>query len=237
VRAALPALSEGDISDIVGSEAPVLKGILFDVDGVLLDSEPFIREAAVAMFAESGIKASEADFIPFTSTGEDRFLAGPAAIYGVPYRPAMKDRTYRIYGEIVRGRLTGLPGSTAFMALCRSRGLKLALATSADRVKLEINLREIGLPEDAFDALISAGDVERKKPFPDIYLKAAAAIGPGAEDCLVVEDAISGILAGRSAGARCLGITTSFPAAELTRAGAEWTAADLSSVPASALEW
>jgi beta-phosphoglucomutase len=230
-------LSEGGVSDIVGTEVQVIKGILFDVDGVLLDSEPFIREAAIAMFAESGVKTSESDFIPFTGTGEDRFLAGPAAIYGVPYRPAMKDRTYRIYEEIVRGRLTGLPGSSEFIARCRSMGFKLAVATSADRVKLEINLREIGLPESAFDALVSAGDVERKKPFPDVYLKAAEAIGLRAADCLVVEDAISGIQAGRAAGARCLGITTSFPAAELTRAGAEWTAADLSSVPASALAW
>ncbi len=94
----------------------------------------------------------------------------------------------------------------------------MAVASSADRVKIGINLREIGLSADIFDAIISGEDVERKKPFPDIYLLAAERIGLKPENCLVVEDAVSGITAGKAAGCKCLAVTTSFPAEKLTEA-------------------
>jgi beta-phosphoglucomutase-like phosphatase (HAD superfamily) len=70
--------------------------------------------------------------------------------------------------------------------------------------------------------------VERKKPFPDIYLRAASHARVECRDCLVVEDAVNGIRAGIGAGARCMGITTSFSEAQLKEAGALWCAPDLS---------
>ena len=215
----------------------MIQGILFDVDGVLLDSEPFIRDAVIAMFAERGVKVTVADLMPFTGAGEDRFIGGPAELHGIPYALEMKDRAYQIYGELVHGRLEPLPGVHHFIESCKSRGLRLAIATSADKVKLLINLKEIGLEASNFDALVNGLDVERKKPFPDIYLKAASLIGCDPTRCLVVEDAVSGITAGKAAGARCLGLTTSFDDAALRKAGADWTAGNLSVAPIEATAW
>ena len=84
-----------------------IKGIIFDMDGVLCDSEPFIAEAAAKMFAERhGTAVTPEDFHPFVGTGEDRFLGGVAEKYGVKLdMPADKDRTYAIYLDIIRGRL------------------------------------------------------------------------------------------------------------------------------------
>ena len=62
----------------------------------------------------------------------------------------VKARTYEIYENIVRGNLSPLPGAHEFISECRKRGFRLALATSADRVKMEVNLKEIGLPSDTF---------------------------------------------------------------------------------------
>lgn len=208
---------------------PVLdiRGVIFDMDGVLVDSEEYICRAAVTMFAERGVTVQPEDFLPFVGTGENRYLGGVAETHGFAIDLARdKARTYEIYADIVRGRLSPLPGVHEFIAECRRHELKLALATSADYVKMEVNLREIQLPLDTFDALVSGLDVEHKKPAPDIFLLAAQRLGLSPRDCLVVEDAVSGVAAAKAAGARCLALTTSFSAQQL--AGADFFAADLS---------
>jgi HAD superfamily hydrolase (TIGR01509 family) len=206
-----------------------LRGVIFDMDGVLCDSEPLIAEAAGQMFREKyGAPATAADFQPFIGTGEDRFLGGVAEKYGVRLQPGVdKDRTYEIYLQLIPGRLQPLPGAHDFVAAARALGLKLALATSADRIKLHGNLTAIQLPENNFDAAVTGGDVLRKKPYPDIFLLAAERIGVAPAHCLVVEDAPSGLEAGKAAGCRCLGITSTFGATELRAAGADWIAPDL----------
>ncbi len=155
----------------------MVQGVIFDMDGVLCDSEPFICEAACRMFAQRhGITVHPDDFIPFVGAGEDRYLGGPAEKHGVKLAmPADKDLTYKIYLEIIKGRLTPLPGAKQFIAACRQRGLKLAVASSADMVKVAGNLGEVGMPPSMFDACITGSDVERKKPDPQVFLTAAGA--------------------------------------------------------------
>ena len=210
--------------------------VLFDMDGVLVDSERFICEAAIKMFEEYGVLVKEEDFLPFVGTGENRYIGGVAEKYGVRFElERAKARTYEIYTELVSGRLRALPGAVEFVAGCRARRLACAVATSADRVKLEVNLREIGLPADTFDALVNGLDVERKKPYPDIYLEAARRLGVEPDRCLVVEDAVSGVAAAKAAGARCLALTTSFPPERLS--GADWIALTLAEAPEEAISW
>jgi len=208
---------------------------MFDMDGVLCDSEPFICEAACRMFAERhGVYVRPEDFLPFVGAGEDRYLGGVAEQHGVRLTmPADKERTYAIYLEIIRGRLQPLPGVHGFIAAARAAGWRLAVATSADRVKLDGNLREIGLPADRFDAVVTGSEIERKKPAPDIFLLAAQRLGLPPSDCLVVEDAPNGLQAARAGGFRSLGLTSSFSAAALRAAGADWIAPDLAHVPVS----
>jgi len=84
------------------------------------------------------------------------------------------------------------------------------------------------LLEEDFDAVLTGLDVVRKKPFPDIYLEAARRIGVAPADCLVIEDAIEGIRAGKEAGSTCVGISTSFDESRLKKAGATVVLPDLS---------
>jgi beta-phosphoglucomutase len=214
----------------------MIKGVLFDMDGVLVDSESFICKAAIMMFSELGLKVNPKDFLPFVGMGENRYLGGVAEKYGLSVKiEDVKARTYEIYGNIVPGLLKPLPGAIEFVSRCGNNGLKLALATSADRVKMEINLREIGLPAEQFDTIITGLDVKMKKPFPEIYLKATERIGLKPENCLVVEDAVSGIDAGKAAGCRCLAVTTSFNREALKKA--DWVCDSLVNVPEEALQW
>lgn len=218
----------------------MLKAVLFDMDGVLADSEEFICEAAMKMFEEKGLRVKAEDFLPFVGAGENRYLGGVAEAYGFDLEPGggieeAKARTYAIYGEIIRGRLKELPGAADFVRACRAKGLRTALATSADRDKMIYTMNEIGLSLDSFDACVNGLEVERKKPFPDIYLQAARLVDTDPADCLVVEDAVNGVQAARAAGARCLALTSSFTEEEL--AGADWFGANLSEVPEDALAW
>jgi beta-phosphoglucomutase len=213
--------------------ATKFRGVIFDMDGVLCDSEPFICEAACRMFVERHhATVSPEDFLPFVGAGEDRYIGGVAEKHGIVLDlPSDKARTYEIYLDIIRGRLGPLPGASEFIAACHDRGLKLAVATSADEVKMNGNLEQIGLPRLTFDACVTGSDIQRKKPHPDIFLRAAVMLHLPPEECLVVEDAPNGIQAARAAGSKCLGLTTSFDRAALVQAGANWTAPDLAHVP------
>jgi len=214
----------------------MLQGVLFDMDGVLVDSESFICEAAVKMFEEKGLTVKKEDFIPFVGTGENRYIGGVAEKYNFPINiEQVKARTYEIYKVIVKNKIQALPGAKEFIERCRKKSLKLALVTSADEVKMLINLKEIGIPTSKFDVLINGLDVERKKPFPDIYLKAAGELELKPENCLVVEDAVSGVNAAKAAGMRCLALLTSFNKIDLI--GSDWIVQNLKSAPEEAINW
>ena len=213
-----------------------LRGVIFDMDGVLVESEPFIAEAAIRMFAEKGVAVKPEEFRPFVGMGEDRFLGGVAEARGVKLDlPRDKARTYAIYLDLIRGRLQPLPGVREFIAECRKRGLSVAVASSADAVKVEGNLHEIGVPPSAFDAVVNGSEVSRKKPAPDIFLEAARRIGLPPEACLVVEDAVAGVAAARAAGSRCLAVTSTFAPEQLS--AADWITSDLAHVPEGATGW
>lgn len=212
------------------------KGIIFDMDGVLVDSEPYIMKAAMQMFAELGLKTVPEDFHPFTGTGENRFLGGVAEKYNFPVDiQQAKKRTYDIYLEIIKGKLKPLPGAREFVNNCRALGKKIAIASSADWRKVEGNLSEIKLPAALFDAIVAGEDVVHKKPAPDIFLLAAQKIGIDPKDCLIVEDALSGIKAAKAAGCKCLAITSSYIVDKLP--GADFYAPDLAHVPKDAINW
>lgn len=214
----------------------MIKGVLFDMDGVLVDSEEYICAAAMEMFREKGIQTRKEDFRPFTGMGENRYIGGVAEKYGVKSPiDEMKARTYAIYVELVKGKLSPLPGSKEFIARCQKHGLKLALASSADRIKVETNLRESGIGNDIFTVIINGLDVINKKPAPDIYLKAAEESGLYPDQCLVVEDAVSGVKAGKSAGCKCLAVTTSFRREELSEA--DWICDSLLEAPENSINW
>jgi len=214
----------------------MIKAVLFDMDGVLVDSEELMCQAAILMFQEKGIHVIKEDFRQFVGMGENRYLGGVAESYNIPFDVDKdKRRAYEIYGKIAKGKLKPLPGVIEFINRCKDKGLKIAVATSADEVKMQINLNEIGIPAENFDATVNGLEIERKKPFPDIYLKAAERLNTAPSCCLVVEDAMSGEKAAKAAGCKVLAITSSFPPENFKYA--EWKVADLLSVPEECITW
>lgn len=220
-------------------EARPIRAAIFDMDGVLADSEPLICAAACAMFLEHGLAVRPEDFHPFVGAGENRYIGGVAEAYGLALEVAeAKARTYELYLRMVPDRLHVFPGAAELVRACRAAGWATAVASSADRIKVEANLSKIGLPLDTWPAVVTAEDVERRKPDPSIFLKAAERLGVPPSRCTVVEDALNGVAAARAAGMRCVAVATSFPAERLAQADvvrpsiAAVTLADLSGVNA-----
>lgn len=117
-------------------EGNSLKAVLFDMDGVLVESEEYIKKAGVEMFREKGYIVDPNDFLEFTGMGENRYLGGVAQKNNIPFDLEKdKSRTYEIYDELVTNKIEALPGVMEFIEKCKLKGLKIAVATSADRKK------------------------------------------------------------------------------------------------------
>jgi len=195
------------------------KAVIFDMDGVLTDSEPLINEASVLMFQELGVKVQPEDFYPFVGTGEKQYIGGVAEKYGATIDLfEAKKRTYEIYLKLAPRKLKSFPGAIELVHQCRAKGWKVALASSADMIKIEANLTQIGLPVDEWDAITGADHVEHKKPAPDIFLASAKQLGVKPEYCVVIEDAEHGVQAAKAAGMRCIAVMHTFAENKLGRA-------------------
>ena len=186
------------------------KAILFDMDGVLIESEFLMRATAIQSLADYGVQAQHEDFLEFTGMGEDRFVGGVAEKYGLKYEFAMKERAYDYYGQRVKAEAHIPEGVKEMLETLHAKGIVLAVCSAADLRKVRYNIQAIGVDESLFTALVTGSDVARKKPFPDIYLEGARRVGMDPKDCLVVEDGVSGIQAAHAAGMDAVGIPSTF---------------------------
>jgi HAD superfamily hydrolase (TIGR01509 family) len=214
------------------------KAIIFDMDGVLTDSEWFIAEAGRLMFQETHqVDVSHDDFKEFVGMGENRFLGGVAEKHQIENFDIERDkaRTYAIYVEIVKGKLKAMSGAVEFVKAAAEKGLKIAVATSTDYIKMMANLEAIGLAQGVFDATVNGLEVSRRKPFPDLFLEAAKRLNIAPEKCWVVEDSVSGVQAAKAAGMRCLGLLTTDTEEAIRSKGADLIAKDLAAISVEAL--
>lgn len=199
--------------------------VIFDMDGVLCDSEQVSRVVAAAVFRkEYNLKVEPEEFAPFTGTGEANFLKGVANKYNVKdFDVEMaKHRFFDLYvngGYTLKVKI--FPGIKGLVQRIKDLGLKVGVASAADRVKVDANLRAIGLPRESFDFVTSSDDIVNKKPAPDVFLAAATGLGVDASRCTVVEDAVAGVQAARAAQMRCIAVATSLEKEALRDAGAD----------------
>jgi len=207
-----------------------VEAVIFDMDGVLTDSEPLINRAAIDGLREYGIDAEPEDFRPYVGMGEDHYIRGVAQKYGLKYVPAIKARVYAIYFNLISGQLKAFPGVRALLDQLRAHSVRLGLASSADRIKIEANLKAIDVDPAWFEVIIAGDEVGNKKPAPDIYLAAAKKLGVAPRRCCVIEDAVNGVRAAKAAGMRCVAVAQSFSASELQAASPDCIRPDIGSI-------
>ena len=127
-----------------------IKNIIFDMDGVLVDSENGIRIACIKMFANRGVSVTPEDFMPFTGMGENKFIGGVAEKYGLSFISEMKTEAYGIYEQIADEYVVVYEGIKDFIIRLKECGYKLAVASAADDIKVKINL-------NCYDSLRNVG--------------------------------------------------------------------------------
>eukprot|EP00252_Welwitschia_mirabilis_P003096 TRINITY_DN1317_c0_g2_i2.p2 TRINITY_DN1317_c0_g2~~TRINITY_DN1317_c0_g2_i2.p2 ORF type:complete len:319 (+),score=58.70 TRINITY_DN1317_c0_g2_i2:156-1112(+) len=211
-----------------------VSAVLFDMDGVLCNSEEASRRAAVELFQEMGVQVTVEDFVPFMGTGEANFLGGVAQVKNVEHFDPLvaKKRFFEIYLQKYAKPNSGLgyEGSLELVTQCKNAGLKVAVASSADRIKVNANLSAAGLPQSYFDAIVSADSFEKLKPAPDIFLAASKALNVSPCECVVIEDALAGVEAAKAANMRCIAVTTTLPEEKLAQAGPSLVRQDIGNI-------
>ena len=200
-----------------------IEAIIFDVDGVLVDSEPFLAQCLNRAFREKfGVDIPLNTFLALAGTGA-RCMTDPAKAHGIEL-DIDEFRTY-LFGEIylrdMAENLKPFPGVVELFSVCREAGLKLAVASNASKPKVLANLSLIALPFVMWDAVLTLEDVKSPKPSPEIYLAMAGKLGIAPGNCSVVEDSPSGIRAARSAGMFTVAVGKSFESETLLEAGAD----------------
>ena len=200
---------------------------IFDMDGVLVDSEKAFKHACSDALHRWGVYPEREEFTPYTGMGDILYIGGVSEAHGVSYCLEMTDAAYELYAEYAKEELHVFPWSRTIIEKLADNGYDIAVASSAGLFKVETNLACVGVDTKLFKAIITGSDVEKKKPAPDIFLTAAAKCGADPSDCLVFEDAISGVKAAKAAGMFAVAVTTSFTADELYEAGADFVCHDL----------
>ncbi len=199
----------------------MIEGILFDMDGVLIDSEPIILHAAQAFFARRGITTSAEEFKPFVGAGDRRYLVGVGERHGLALDfDVDRVELYELYSEAAKEAVSFV-GVHEFLSDAKQSGLKVGLATGSERCKALINLAAIGLKETDFDIVVTGEQVVLNKPYPDIYQLTARSMGLRTEACLVVEDSIHGVISAKDAGCTVLALPNSFSSSALAEAGCD----------------
>ncbi len=200
----------------------VMKGLIFDIDGVIADTEPICARAASAMFRKRyGAVVPETAFRAHVGSGPPRYLGNPARDLGldIDLDEAWADCADRFLKLLDAGPPIAFPGVQDFLREAFVRpGWKPALATSTPEHKSRKTLKAAGVNPRDFSAYIHGDAVTRHKPDPEIYLAAATALGLSPTRCVAIEDAVNGIRAAKGAGMGCIAITNSFPREGLAEA-------------------
>jgi len=217
--------------------------VLFDCDGVLVDSERITHTVLVQMLGELGwtLTVEEALRIFIGKMVRDE-AARIEAQTGVLIDEAWLRRFRARRDEALARDLVEIPGAPAAVrAVHAAWGGRIAVASGADRHKVELQLRKTGLFE-YFDGQIYSGhETPRSKPHPDVYLAAAAGLGVAPARCAVIEDTVTGARAGLAAGATVFGYSPGTPghgsAAALRDAGVAHVFTDMAALPALLAAW
>lgn len=192
-----------------------MNALIFDMDGVIVDSNPFHKKAWQQFCADHSCKLSDEDM--------ERYIYGKTNADALKHvfgelTPAEEDEYTRqkegLYRSLSKPYLAIVSGLSEFLAQARANNIPMAVGTSAPPENVDFVLDGLTI-RHYFQVIVDATMVKHGKPDPEVYLTTAKKLGVSPSDCIVFEDSLSGIKAGKSAGMKVIGITTTHTKAEL----------------------
>jgi beta-phosphoglucomutase len=193
-----------------------IRGVIFDLDGVLADSEGIHILAWEQIAREYRLPEDRLPLHDWIGYADTEIVKDVVREHGLSVTPEdLLEQKRRIFRRLIAEQLEPIPG--AVEALSELEPLPLGLATSSSRTEAELMLRILGIT-DRFRTVVTADEVKHSKPEPDSYLLAAEGLGIAPEHCVAIEDSSSGVKSARAAGMIVLAVTNSLPAERLTAA-------------------
>lgn len=197
-------------------------GLIFDVDGVIANTEPLAMAATQAVFAaHNGARVEEADMLAFMGSTAQTYFNALSRKYAPDAAVAelIAEHNRILLRELRRARDLIFPGvRSLFVRASSDDRCRLALATGSGRARSEATIAAVTLPLDRVRAWITGDDIVHAKPHPEIYLKAAERLGLPPARCVAIEDSIAGVLSAQAAGMTCVAVTNTFGAEDLNQA-------------------
>lgn len=182
-----------------------IKAILFDMDGVIFDTESLYLDAWSLVFYKYGYKLTKDVYISVMGRGRKNVISKYLDVYGndLPIVEMYKEKDEIIKQAIEEGQVSIKAGAKEILDFLKEKGYKLALATSAKRERAAKQLKMANL-ENAFDAIVCGDEVINSKPNPEVFLKAAEKLSIIPESCIVIEDSPAGVKAAYNAKMTCM---------------------------------
>ncbi len=188
--------------------------VLFDLDGVIVDSRAHHLTAWHQLASERGIAHAPDYFTKVFGLRNDAILGGLIPSLSHDELAALADRKEALFRDAARGNVEALPGVVTLLEYLDERAIPKAIVTSTPRENLEMIVDALTI-RSRFQALVAEEDAARGKPDPEGFLVAASRVGVEPERCVVIEDAPAGLRAAKAGGMRAIGITSTHPATEL----------------------
>lgn len=185
----------------------MLKAVIFDLDGVIADTEKLHAQTSAELLQEFGI------FIPphqlsakYAGTSDEFMFRDLFSEHRIPADPiaAARQRWQRMY-VLLDGNIQPVPGAVELIQELKRHGVKIGVASGSYLHFINLVLGKLNLTP-VFDAIASAEEVTNIKPAPDVFLLAAKRLGVAPENCVVIEDAVSGMTGAKRAGMKCVGL-------------------------------
>lgn len=188
----------------------MIEAVLFDLDGLMVDSEPHALATWQAVLARRGAQLDQATTDAILGLRLIETSTMLVEHFGLDDDPqTLGEEKSLLQIERLDGNVAAMPGLFELLAALDARGVKRAVASSGVRPYVDAVLRSIGVAE-RFAVVVTADDVRRGKPAPDVFLRAAERLQVEPPSCLVLEDAPNGIVAAKAAGMRCVAVPNAF---------------------------
>lgn len=213
----------------------MIDAVIFDMDGLLIDSEPLWHEAEIAGFRGVGLSYEQSDCLETTGLRIDEVVAQRFAERpwtGAPLAAVTQAIVDHVVG-LVAARGEEKPGATQAIEFVRARGVRLGLASSSPPALIDATLARLGLTA-AFEVVASAQAEPLGKPHPGVYLSACARLGVDPRRALAIEDSVNGLVAAKAARLRCLVVPDGGSAADPRFALADLVLGSLADLDAAA---